>query len=65
VNIRAGALDHVNIIGNRFNKAVYGIFLIGRITDVNLNGNSYLNITTGDYDESRASIKSKTTRAVP
>jgi hypothetical protein len=65
VNVRAGALDRVSVTGNRFNSAVYGIFLIGRVAAVNVFGNSYQNIATTDYDESRATIKTKTARAEP
>ncbi|HBB95703.1 MAG TPA: hypothetical protein DC054_09965 [Blastocatellia bacterium] len=65
VNVRAGALDSVSVTGNQFNIAVYGVFLIGRITAVNVFGNSYQNIATSDFDESRANITTKTTRAGP
>ncbi len=61
VNVTTGDLDNIDISGNRILTATKGINLIGNITILNVYGNSYQNMATATYDESSATITTKTT----
>lgn len=58
--ITAGSIDSLEIVGNRFNSADYGIDLGGgTISLLHVQGNSYADIATADYTES-ATITART-----
>lgn len=60
VNVTAGALASLDVTGNRINTATYGTQLTGTVTVFNYFGNSYQTMATAEYDDSGATITTKT-----